>query len=125
VSSAMTIGLCILRRMISAALIAFVVVPVPIAFGWGPEGHIWINRVAVEKTPREMPLFFRQAVAEQSHTQVEVYQLAKAGGLTDHGSPEACAFTVSRLAAGSQMLLNLWYTAWLDSSQPPTPPKYE
>ncbi len=82
--------------------------------------------VAVEKTPREMPLFFRQAVAEQSHTQVEkVYQLAKAGGLTDNGSPEARAFTVSRLAAGSQMLLNLWYTAWLDSSQPPTPPKYE
>jgi hypothetical protein len=311
----MTIRFCFLRRMSSAALIALLVVPVPIAFGWGPEGHIWINRVAVQKTPREMPLFFRQAGAEiaylgpepdrwrnlseaalkssqepdhfidleeiewldplpenryqfyrklyekragttddpdkylpervglqpyivmevfgrlkaafreyrnlrqaqkptgpvqqaiifyagwlghyvgdasqplhttihyngwvgpnpnnyttkhgihwafegpyvarnlsaakfasavhppehlsdpfaqyvdflkQSHTQVErVYQLAKAGGFTDNGSPEARAFTVSRLAAGSQMLLNLWYTAWLDSSQPPTPPKYD
>ena len=60
----MTIRFCFLRRMTSAALIALLVVPVPIAFGWGPEGHIWINRVAVQKTPREMPLFFRQAGAE-------------------------------------------------------------
>ena len=27
-------------------------------------------------------------------------------------------FTTHRLAAGSQMLLNLWYTAWLESAQP-------
>jgi hypothetical protein len=62
----------------------------------------------------------------QSHTQVEkVYQLEKAGSFSGKGSAEARAFTASRLAAGSQMLLNLWYTAWLDSAQPPVPPKYE
>jgi hypothetical protein len=27
-------------------------------------------------------------------------------------------FTEQRLAAGSQMLLNLWYTAWIDSAVP-------
>jgi hypothetical protein len=62
----------------------------------------------------------------QSHSQVEkVYQLEKVGGFSGKGSPEARTFTASCLAAGSQMLLNLWYTAWLDSAQPPTPPKYE
>ena len=55
----------------------------------------------------------------QSHSQVEkVYQLEKAGGFSGKGSPEARTFTASRLAAGSQMLLNLWYTAWLDSARP-------
>jgi hypothetical protein len=53
----------------------------------------------------------------ESNRQVErVYALDKAGGFTGKGSPEAFAFTTHRLAAGSQMLLNLWYTAWLDSA---------
>jgi hypothetical protein len=53
----------------------------------------------------------------QSHDQVEkVYQLEKAGGFRDAGSSEAVEFTKQRLAAGSQMLLNLWYTAWLESA---------
>jgi len=33
-----------------------------------------------------------------------------------NASPEAKKFVAERLAAGSQMLANLWYTAWLDSS---------
>jgi len=45
-----------------------------------------------------------------------VYQLDKAGGFRDAGSKDAFEFTVHRLAAGSQMLVDLWYTAWLDSS---------
>jgi hypothetical protein len=45
-----------------------------------------------------------------------VYQLHKSGGFRDTGSPEAYDFTIRRLAAGSQMLVDLWYTAWLDSS---------
>jgi len=45
-----------------------------------------------------------------------VYELDKAGGFRDAGSREAFDFTAQRLAAGSQMLLNLWYTAWLDSA---------
>jgi amino acid transporter len=66
---------------------------------------------------------FRQYLEylEASHALVEkVYALDKAGGFTGKGSPEALAFTEQRLAAGTQMLLNLWYTAWLDSAIPRT-----
>ncbi len=55
----------------------------------------------------------------ESKTHVEeVYQIDKAGGFDGKGSPEALAFTKARLAAGSQMLLNLWYTAWVESAEP-------
>jgi hypothetical protein len=47
-----------------------------------------------------------------------VYALEKAGGFTGKGSPAAFDFTTHRLAAGSQMLLDLWYTAWLKSAVP-------
>lgn len=50
----------------------------------------------------------------------EVYQLEKAGGFTGKGSREARKFTTARLAAGSQMLLDLWYTAWITSVEPAT-----
>jgi hypothetical protein len=46
----------------------------------------------------------------------KVYELDKAGGFRESGSREAFDFTAQRLAAGSQMLVNLWYTAWLDSA---------
>ncbi len=65
---------------------------------------------------------FQQYVAylRESNGQVEtVYALEKAGGFSGKGTPEALAFTTQRLAAGSQMLLNLWYTAWLDSVPAP------
>ena len=59
------------------------------------------------------------AYLEQSHALVEkVYALEKAGSFTGKGSPEALEFTRERLAAGSQMLLNLWYTAWMESAVP-------
>jgi hypothetical protein len=59
------------------------------------------------------------AYLKQSNQLVEnVYVIEKAGGFTGKGSPEAFDFTTRRLAAGSQMLLNLWYTAWLDSAIP-------
>jgi len=57
------------------------------------------------------------AYLRQSNGLVEkVYALEKAGGFRDKGSPEAFEFTARRLAAGSQMLLDLWYTAWLESA---------
>src|ERR1700688_3485346 len=63
------------------------------------------------------------AYLKQSNGLVEnVYALEKAGGFRDKGSPEAFEFTTHRLAAGSQMLLNLWYTAWLESAATPVPP---
>ncbi len=56
---------------------------------------------------------------KNSNSLVEkVYQLEKAGGFAGKGSPEAFEFTTHRLAAGAQMLLDLWYTAWLESAVP-------
>lgn len=58
------------------------------------------------------------AYLKQSHALVEkVYAIDKAGGFHDKAAPEAFEFTTHRLAAGSQMLLDLWYTAWLESGE--------
>jgi hypothetical protein len=46
------------------------------------------------------------------------YQLEKAGGFKETGTPEGREFVRQRLAAGAQMLLNLWYTAWEESAVP-------
>ena len=51
----------------------------------------------------------------------KTYQLEKAGGLKDAGTPESRDFLRQRLAAGAQMLLNLWYTAWEESAKPLPP----
>jgi len=59
------------------------------------------------------------AYLRHSHGMVDdVYALEKAGGFTGKGSPAAFEFTTHRLAAGSQMLLDLWYTAWMESAVP-------
>ncbi len=59
------------------------------------------------------------AYLKQSNGLVEnVYALEKAGGFAGKGSHDAFEFTTHRLAAGSQMLLDLWYTAWLESAIP-------
>jgi hypothetical protein len=51
----------------------------------------------------------------------KLYQIEKAGGLKDAGTPESRDFLCHRLAAGAQMLLNLWYTAWEESAKPLPP----
>jgi hypothetical protein len=74
-------------------------------------------------SPQRLEVPFAQYIAylRQSNGLVEkVYELDKAGGFTGKGSPEAFEFTTHRLAAGSQMLLDLWYTAWLESAVPVT-----
>lgn len=53
----------------------------------------------------------------------EVYQLEKAGGFVGAGTAASRAFTAARLAAGSSMLRDMIYTAWLDSAQP-VPDRY-
>ena len=64
------------------------------------------------------------AYLRESNRHVEkVYALDKAGGFNGKGSPEAFDFTTHRLAAGSQMLLNLWYTAWIESVTKPEVPQ--
>ena len=73
------------------------------------------------KNPERLDDPFARYVAylRQSNGLVEkVYELEKAGGFAGKGSPEALEFTTHRLAAGSQMLLDLWYTAWLESAVP-------
>jgi hypothetical protein len=50
-----------------------------------------------------------------------VYELEKKGALEGTGTPESVEFTRQRLAAGAQMLANMWYTAWLESAQPLPP----
>ena len=77
------------------------------------------------RAPERLSDPFQQYVTylRDSNRQVEtVYALEKAGGFTGKGTPEAFTFTTQRLAAGSQMLLNLWYTAWQDSAVNPEAP---
>jgi hypothetical protein len=74
---------------------------------------------ALVHAPQRLDDPFPQYVSylRESNQFVEtVYVFEKAGGFSGKGSPEALSFTMQRLAAGSQMLLNLWYTAWLDSA---------
>lgn len=57
----------------------------------------------------------------QSHDYVEtVYRIGKDGGFAGSGSADSKTFTLRRLAAASQMLRDLWYTAWIESGQPDT-----
>jgi hypothetical protein len=73
------------------------------------------------KSPSRLADPFADYVAylKRSNGLVEqVYSLDKAKGFTGKGSPAAFDFTTHRLAAGSQMLLDLWYTAWLESAMP-------
>ena len=62
-----------------------------------------------------------------SHQYVEkVYQLEKTGGFDGEGTPESREFIRQRMAAGAQMLRDMWYSAWIQSAQDPppyTPPK--
>jgi hypothetical protein len=52
-----------------------------------------------------------------SHAFVEqVYEFDKEKALDAAGTPESVKFVQQRLAAGAQMLLNLWYTAWVESA---------
>ena len=59
------------------------------------------------------------AYLKHSNSLVEqTYQLEKAGGFVDRGTPEAKSFTVERLAAGAIELRDLIYTAWVRSADP-------
>ncbi|MFB3915299.1 MAG: nuclease [Terriglobales bacterium] len=46
-----------------------------------------------------------------------VYELEKAGGFKGAGTRDSREFIRERLAAGAQMLLNMWYTAWVESEK--------
>lgn len=66
----------------------------------------------------EMPfqefLFYLQT----THRQVaQVYRIEKQGGFDGHGSAASRSFTAERLAAGTTMLRDMIYTAWVESAQ--------
>ncbi len=48
----------------------------------------------------------------------KTYQLEKAGGFAEAGTPEAKAFTEERLAAGAIELRDMIYSAWVHSADP-------
>ena len=99
--------------------------------GHGIHGQFETTYVAANITARDFAVYVKAperlddlfarylAYLRQSNSLVEnVYALEKAGGFTGKGSPAAFEFTTHRLAAGAQMLLNLWYTAWIESAAP-------
>ncbi|MGH6631281.1 MAG: hypothetical protein ACREB3_16255, partial [Burkholderiales bacterium] len=58
----------------------------------------------------------------ESNQQIEeLYRLEKTGAFAGPGTPTGHEFTRRCLARGSQMLLNLWYTTWLQSADPAPP----
>ncbi|HWR37764.1 MAG TPA: nuclease [Clostridia bacterium] len=81
--------------------------------------------------PKKLDHPFEDYIAymRESQGKVErVYQIEKACGFEGAGTPESREFMRQQLGRGAQMLLNLWYTAWVDSAvEPPpyVPPKSE
>lgn len=74
--------------------------------------------------PKKLDKPFEDYVAylRESQSKVEqVYRLEKACGFEGNASPEAREFLRQQLGRGAQMLLNLWYTAWVESAVEPPP----
>jgi len=64
------------------------------------------------------------AYLRESQKNVEtVYQLDVKCGFDGEGTAESREFIRQRLAAGAQMLANMWYTAWVESAVEPEPYK--
>ncbi len=64
---------------------------------------------------------FDDYVAYLRHTgslMERTYQIEKAGGFADAGTPEGKSFTEERLAAGAIELRDMIYTAWVRSADP-------
>jgi len=79
-----------------------------------------ISPARVVEKPREGIL----AYLRDSHSKVEeLYELDKRGAFGEATtSPEHKRFTAARLAAGAQMLRDLWWTAWVTSAIQAPPP---
>jgi hypothetical protein len=73
--------------------------------------------------PRHLDHPFEDYIAylRESQSRIErAYQFEKAGGFDGRGSAESREFIRQQLGRGAQMLLNLWYTAWVDSAIEPS-----
>ncbi len=73
------------------------------------------------KAPTRLEHPFQDYLAYLRESQAQVvplYELEKAGAFKGAGTPEGIEFIRRQLGRGAQMLLNLWYTAWVESAQP-------
>jgi hypothetical protein len=73
-------------------------------------------------TPRHLDHPFEDYISylRESNSKVErAYALEKFHGFDGHGTAESREFIRQQLGRGSQMLLNMWYTAWVDSAKEP------
>ena len=61
-----------------------------------------------------MPTCASRGPRSSGHTQLE-----KDRGFDGKGTPESREFIRQQLGRGAQMLLNMWYTAWVDSAGDP------
>lgn len=76
--------------------------------------------------PLENPFRDYIAYLESSNKLVEpLYKLEKKGDFNNGGTDEGKKFIRARLAAGAQMLANMYYSAWIESSKMPEPFKPE
>ncbi len=75
-----------------------------------------VTRMLHAPTKLERPFEDYLQLIRDSNAQVEkLYQLEKLKAFDGDGTPEGVDFVRVRLAAGAQMLLNMWYTAWVNS----------
>jgi hypothetical protein len=69
-------------------------------------------------THLEQPFEDYVAYLRDSQSRIKrAYQLEKEGGFDGRGTRESREFIRQQLGRGAQMLLNLWYTAWVDSAR--------
>jgi len=84
-----------------------------------------VTRIAdLVRAPMHLDHPFEDYIAylRESQSKIErAYELEKAHGFDGKGTPESREFIRQQLGRGSQMLLNLWYTAWIDSAQESEP----
>jgi len=90
--------------------------------------HVTFEDVGPRITSQPRPLGdIREEIWDfltESNRQVErLYQLERDVGFVVEGEPdpEAKAFVVDRLVAGTEMLRALWWAAWLESGKTPEP----
>ena len=72
--------------------------------------------------PRHLDHPFEDYIAylRGSRSRIErAYQLERDRGFDGKGTPESREFIRQQLGRGAQMLLNMWYTAWVDSAGDP------
>jgi hypothetical protein len=75
------------------------------------------------RIPGDVFLNYLAYLRESNALVDKTYELEKAGAFKEAGSREGREFVVRRLAAGSQKLIDLCYTAWIDSEKQPPPYK--